>query len=112
MANYSYSNQYYGDDDGDESISSGSADNIARRSSPGIGRSGGVPYQYSDDSGGMMGDEQRFNDGDDDDGMHHMMLTGNDGMGGGDNIMTINSPTFLGGGGTTVSCADFFACHK
>ena len=108
MANYGYSNQYYGDDDGDESISSGSADNnIARRSSPGIGRSGvgaaGVPYQYSDDSGGLMGDEQQFNDGDDDDdddGMHHMMLTGNDGMGGGDNIMTINSPTFLGGGGT------------
>jgi len=34
-------------------------------------------------------------------------LTGNDGMGG-DNIMTINSPTFLGGGGNTVSCCCCF----
>lgn len=87
MAAY-YSNQYYGDDDG-ESISSGSND-IHRPGTSGGGM--GVPYQYSEDSGAMMDHDPN------DDGHQGMAMMDDDGMDGDGNNMMPNSPTFLGGG--------------
>ena len=71
--------QYY-DDEGDESISSrGSNDDDGiHRSSPGGGIGGGIPYQYSEESGGADGIIQNGT-------MDDVLLTSNGG------------PTFLGG---------------